>query len=70
MSWSSTVAKYKALANATTVLIWVEAVLGELGVSLKEIPCLCCDNLGSTYLSTNPIFYGRTKHIEIGYHFV
>jgi hypothetical protein len=41
-----------------------------LGVSLKERPCLWCDNLGATYLSANPIFHARTKHIEIDHHFV
>jgi hypothetical protein len=45
-------------------------VLDELGVSLKEKPCLWCDNLGSTYLSANPIFHARIKYIEIVYHFV
>jgi hypothetical protein len=35
-SRSSTEAEYKALADATTELIWTEALLGELGVSLKE----------------------------------
>jgi hypothetical protein len=32
-------------------------------------PCLWCDNLGATYLSANPIFRGRVKHVEIDYHF-
>jgi hypothetical protein len=60
----------KVLANATTELIWVEALLGELGVRLKNKPCLWCDNLGATYLSANPAFHARTKHIEIDFHFV
>jgi histone deacetylase 1/2 len=40
MSRSSTEAEYKALENATAELIWVEALLGELGVKLKEKPSL------------------------------
>jgi hypothetical protein len=70
VSRSSTEAEYKSLANATAELIWVEAILKELGVSLQVKPCLWCDNLGAIYLSANPIFHARTKHIEIDYHFV
>ena len=40
VSRSSTEAEYKALANATAEIIWVEALLGELGVKLKEKPVL------------------------------
>ena len=70
VSRSSTETEYKDLANATAELIWVEALLGELGVILKEKSCLWCENRDATYLSANHVFHARIKHIGIDYHFV
>lgn len=51
-------------------MIWIEALLKELGVQDNQISSLWCDNLGATYVSANPVFHARAKHVEIDFHFV
>jgi histone deacetylase 1/2 len=70
VSRSSTESEYKALANATAELIWTHSLLKELGVKHERPPVFWCDNIGASYLSSNPLFHARTKHIEVDYHFV
>jgi histone deacetylase 1/2 len=70
VSRSSTEAEYKALANGAAEAIWISSLLKELGVPRQRTPILWCDNLGATYLTANPVFHARTKHIEIDFYFV
>nr|GEX44203.1 hypothetical protein [Tanacetum cinerariifolium] len=67
---SSAEAEYKVLVDTIAELTWLQALLNELGICSSSTPILCCDNLGVTYMSANPIFHARTKHMEIDYHFI
>lgn len=58
------------MAFATTELSWLRMLLKELQVPLLSPPKIWCDNLGAIALSSNPIYHGRTKHVEIDYHFI
>ncbi|GKV02423.1 hypothetical protein SLEP1_g14860 [Rubroshorea leprosula] len=67
---SSTEAEYRALAAASSELVWVLHLLTELGIRVDAPPMLCCDNVGATYLSSNPVMHSRMKHIAIDLHFI
>ena len=45
-------------------------LLTELRIPHPLVARLWRDNLGATYLSANPVFHARTKHIEIDFHFL
>jgi histone deacetylase 1/2 len=72
VSRSSTESEYKAIANVAVAaeLIWIQSLLKELGIFQWNAPVLWCDNLGATYMTSNPMFHTRTKHIEVDFHFV
>jgi hypothetical protein len=67
---SSTEAEYKSLVNATAEVMWVQSLLKELGIKSPSVAKLWCDNMGAKYLTSNPSFHGRMKHVKIDYHFV
>jgi hypothetical protein len=41
----------------------------DCGVTYKSVP-LMCDSSSAIYLTQNPVFYGRAKHIKVRYHFL
>lgn len=63
-------AEYKALANATSEILWLQTLLSELGIFLSKPPILYCDNLEAIYISVNPVMHSSIKHFHIHYHFV
>lgn len=70
ISHSSTESEYRSLAHTAAELSWIRMVLRDLSVYLKSPPLLYCDKISAISLASNPVFYARTKHIEVNYHFV
>ncbi|KAL8152885.1 hypothetical protein V2J09_010645 [Rumex salicifolius] len=62
---SSTEAGYRAIAFATTELVWIRELLAEIGVPFTRPPIVLCDNLNATFLSANLVLHQRSKHIEL-----
>ncbi|KAJ1704569.1 hypothetical protein LUZ63_004348 [Rhynchospora breviuscula] len=69
VSRSSTEAEYRSMATTAAELTWLQSILTELGCT-TSVPTMWCDNLGATFLASNPVFHARTKHIELDFHFV
>jgi hypothetical protein len=57
VSRSSTESEYKAIADATTSIMWIQILLHEIGIKSPLTAKLWCDNIGAKYLSANPVFH-------------
>ena len=67
---SSAEAEYYSMASTAEEITWLSFLLHDLGIPLSRPPILHCDNLSALHMTINPVFHGRTKHIELDYHFV
>jgi hypothetical protein len=45
-------------------------VLKKLGLKEEKSTVIQCDNSSTIQLSKNPVFHGRSKHIDIRFHFL
>nr|GEW31250.1 ribonuclease H-like domain-containing protein [Tanacetum cinerariifolium] len=70
LSRSSAEAEYRGVANVVAETCWLRNLLRELHTLLSSATLVYCDNVSAVYLSCNPVQHKRTKHIEIGIHFV
>ena len=58
------------MASTTAELTWITFLLRHIGIKFDKAPKLFCDNMNALYMTINPMFHVRTKHIEMDYHFV
>ena len=62
--------EYRAIADASSELIWLRWLLTDMGVPHSSATMLHCDNRSAIQISHNDVFHERTKHIEIDCHFI
>jgi hypothetical protein len=63
-------AEYRGQANATKEAIWLRRLLSELHDTLEpQATIIYSDNQGAIALAKNPVFHGRSKHIDTQVHF-
>ncbi|XP_074579105.1 secreted RxLR effector protein 161-like [Curcuma longa] len=65
---STTEVEYIAVTNCATQAIWLRKILDFLQHKQDDSTIIFCDNKSTIALSKNPVFHGRSKHIDIKYH--
>ncbi|GAA0145518.1 transmembrane signal receptor [Lithospermum erythrorhizon] len=70
VSLSTTEAEFIAAVVCTCQAIWMKRIFKELGYKGTECINIKCDNSSTIKLSKNPVMHGRSKHIDVRYHFL
>jgi hypothetical protein len=70
VSRSSIESEYRALAIASAEICWIHTLLKDLDIYISNPLILWCDNVLALAIASNPVFYARTKHIKVDFHFV
>ncbi|GJW19045.1 zinc finger, CCHC-type containing protein [Tanacetum coccineum] len=67
---SSCESEFMAATGAACQALWLKRLLSELTGREEERITLKVDNISAIALVRNPVFHGRSKHIDIRYHFI
>ncbi|GMI73156.1 cysteine-rich RLK (RECEPTOR-like protein kinase) 8 [Hibiscus trionum] len=70
VSRSTMEAEYRSLADSAAEVIWINALLKEIGIKLEQVPTIWCDNKSAIALTANPVYHARSKHVDLDIHFV
>lgn len=67
---STTEAEFVAVAACAWQLVWMKRVLQKIGYNGSASPVIYYDNSSTIKLSRNPVMHGKSKHIDVRFHFL
>ncbi|MCO5552119.1 hypothetical protein L7F22_005629 [Adiantum nelumboides] len=67
---SSCEAEYKVVFKAAVECVCLKNLMADLGVGQDTTNTIYTDSQSALAVARNPVFYARTKHIEVHYHYV
>ncbi|CAL1394707.1 unnamed protein product [Linum trigynum] len=69
---STTEEEFVAASYAAAQCVWLRRIMKQMGweSSVKEATRVYCDNSSTIKLARNPILHGRSKHIDVCFHFL
>lgn len=70
MALSTCESEFMAATSAAVQALWLRNLLAELTACKPRVVNLFVDNTSAIALMKNPVFHGRSKHIDTKYHFI
>ena len=67
---STAEAEYVSLAAAVQESLWMKQLLEDIGPEEINQITVLEDNQSAIHMATNPRYHGRSKHIDLKYHFI
>ena len=67
---STTEAEFVAAASTSCQAIWLRRLLEMLDYQQHDPTVIHCDNISAIKLSKNLVLHGKSKHIDVRYHFL
>jgi len=70
LTLSTTEAEFIVAASCACQAVWLRRMLENLDNASAETTIIYCDNSSTIKLSKNPVMHGRSKHIDVRFHFL
>ena len=70
VSLSSTEVEFIVAASCACQAVWLKGVFEKLGQNQDKPTIIRCDSSSAIKLSKNPVMHGRSKHIDVRFHFL
>lgn len=70
VTFSTTEAKFIFVASSACCIVWLRRILKELSHNQCKSTMVYCNNILTIKLSKNPVMHGRSKHIDVRFHFL
>jgi hypothetical protein len=67
---STTEAEFVAAANCACQTIWMRRILEKIGYQQEGSTVIMSDSSSAIKISKNPVMHGRSKHIDVMFHFL
>lgn len=67
---STTEAEYIAAAFCACQCVWIRRILEKIRAEEESATVIHCDNSSTIALSKHPVLHGKSKHIEVRFHYL